>query len=395
MKKITQTGHIPLSSIGLIFTNYLRYFKIFFVFYFLPTCIFLLTIFFTHKEKIFTLLQNAKNYWIVSKTGVAPMIQAQEEILNQSLRAFASPTFFAILLLSLIVGVICYSSLLIGIKHCFYRRVNTLDVLKEGFVKLPSLLWTHISFALMLILTYALCFAVLYIPLKLTFGDPNIIAAFTIPLILLSLFVCSFFIFYIPIHFFSKNNPFSSMWYSMKTFWGNFIFMLVFGLLLLLLHLLVSFFVALPAYFIIRHYVAALPFVAVVYVISKIILPLVYTLVPYLSFRFISFFVIFIAYPELLDEDKVNTDIQITSNSNNEAYPSLPKEFFNDQNSKNISEQNFSGSNNTYQNKPVIKPSSGAEGLSVPNQSHQNNRPFLNQRIDQREFDRFTSRDQN
>ena len=74
-------------------------------------------------------------------------------------------------------------------------------------------------------------------------------------------------------------------------------------------------------------------------------------------------------------------------------YPSLPTEFFDNDAVKKIADNNYN--NQTVGTNPVIKTTNGGEGLSVPVSNHQNNRPFLNQKLDQTEFDRLTSRDKN
>lgn len=368
MQKITQTGHIPINSIGLIFSNYFRWFKVFCVFYLIPFIIFLLTLFLTHKEKIFTLLQTYKTYWLVSKTGIATMIPAQEKVLNQSLSAFVSPSFFIIVCLGLIVGLICYSCLIVGIKHCFYSEVKIGNIFKEGFVRLPDFLWTNISFIIMFILSYLVCFAILFVPIKLLTFDRNLFFVFIIPLILLAIFIWSFFIFYIPIHFFSKNNPISSMWCSMKTFWKNFGFIIVFGIVIAVVSVLVSLLIGMIAYFIMRHYIT-LPAKILFPIILNIILPLVYALLPYLNFRLISFFIVFIAYPELLDEEEENDNAIIIE-------------------STDVREDNQNNIN-------ILSPieSDNSLGLSQQRSSHQNTRPFLNEKISNTLFEKLTSRE--
>lgn len=396
MKKITQTGHIPMNSLGILLWNYIRFFKVFFVFYIMPLCFIAATFYWTSKEKIMTIIQSLIQLMIVEKiahNNQALIASAQDAVVKNLLNFLSTPLGLTIVCASVILMLICASCLHVGLKHVFYEKSSIIAIAKEGCSKIFDFLWTMISTGLLSWLGGI--FLALFILIAIFLGPLGIIPAIIGYIIFFSLFI-----FYIPIHFFSDNNPFSSLMLSFKTFWNNIFSMIGIGIVFFVVYLVISALLMAmiigPVYLYMKGHYPNLPKEVLASSFGYIVAAIAYLFIPYtMGWNWLFGLMTFVAYPELLDEDKVNTDIQITSNSNNEEYPSLPKEFFNDQNSKNISEQNFSGSNNTYQNKPVIKPSSGAEGLSVPNQNHQNNRPFLNQKIDQREFDRFTSRDQN
>ena len=100
----------------------------------------------------------------------------------------------------------------------------------------------------------------------------------------------------------------------------------------------------------------------------------------------------FVAYPELIEEEEAFSG----------TYEKVPENF-----SSSGFAQNYEVNNNSavridttpIQQNYVIgnddtssfKTTTGAEGLSVPN-THKSNRPFLNQKLDQTEFDRLTSK---
>lgn len=396
MKKITQTGHIPMNSLGTLLWNYIRFFKVFFVFYIMPLCFIAATLYFTSKEKIMAIIQSMTQLIIVEKIAYnnqALIASAQDALAKSLLNFLSTPLGLTIVCASVILMLICASCLHIGLKHSFYEKSSIIAIAKEGCSKIFDFLWTMISTGLLSWLGGI--FLALFILVALFLGPLGII-----PVIVGYIIFFSLFIFYIPIHFFSDNNPFSSLMFSFKTFWNNIFSIIGIGIVFFVIGFVVSavlmLVIIVPVYLYMKGHYPNLPKEVLASSFGYIVASVAYLFIPYtMGWNWLFGLMTFVAYPELLDEDNNESGTQISSNSNGGGYPSLPKEFFSDQGNKNISEQNFSGSNNTYQNKPVIKPSSGAEGLSVPNQNHQNNRPFLNQKIDQREFDRFTSRDQN
>ena len=308
MKKITQTGRIPISSIGLIIGNYLRYFKVFFVFYIVPMSIFFVGFIVINKEKFFTLLKSALGAFMALKMAagnpaaiqiaLAPFLTILEEVIR-------TPSFIILCLVSMIVMFICSSCMLVGLKHTFYDKVSISAIAKEGLSKVFDLLWTGISMSLVLIVSLICLGAIVALPAYIL-RDQAILLV--LPLIVFVFIVVSMFTFYVPIHFFADNNPFSSAWLSCKTFWSNFGFMFVFGIVMGIIFFLVHVVIGIIAIFILRHYMPMLPASVLIGLIANLFLPILSSLFPYIgsaSVYWLNCIIIFIAYPELLDEDKI------------------------------------------------------------------------------------------
>lgn len=400
MKKITQTGYIPISSIGLILWNYLRWFKVFLVFYMLPTVIFFAIGYFTNKEKILAVLNNFVAFWTAMKmfAGNQAVLQSAGASLQSSINALTHSASYIILSVSgFIVMIICYTCMFVGFKHAFYEKISITKIMKEGFDKILNLIWTFLSLIILVFFVVLACLLII-IPMGMVLGDSSQYIILPIAIVMFLIFY-SMFAFYVPIHLFSDNNPFSAMAFSFKTFWNSLGFIIVFALLRTVIFVVISVIIAGVAYLIIHHYYPMIPSVMLIILIAQGLIPLVYTLFPYigsLATIGLNTMSVFIAYPELLAEDDLGSNTSEPSGSlefsgSSNGSPSLPPEFFNNQNTNNSSQQNI---NNSYENNSGITPSTGGEGLSKPMTSRQNNRPFLNERIGETMFERLTSKTQ-
>ncbi len=365
MQKITQTGRIPISSIGLILINYLRWFKVFIVFYFVPMILILVALIATNKDKFVLLSQNVIGFYMTAKT---PLGQMAEQQLNASVNALLhSPSFVAIFIIGIILSLICNSCLLVGLKHTFYKEVKLFAIFKEGFNKIPEFLWTIVSL-----------FLIVYLPLLLIPSIGLIFPGLSMFLMLILLFLMGILLwpalqsFYIPIHFFSDNNLISSAKFAFTTFWRNFLSMLcisiVFGFLVLLSYIPIF----LVLFFVIKHYLPMLPKEAAIFLGTNVFPFLITILFPYLSaFAMVAVNCIatFIAYPELLDEEEENDNAIIIE-------------------STDVREDNQNNIN-------ILSPieSDNSLGLSQQRASHQNTRPFLNEKISNTLFEKLTSRE--
>lgn len=367
MKKITQTGHIPVGSIGLIFGKYLKWFKVFFVFYFIPLVISWFAHFLINREKILLVIRNFKESFLAIQAKNPVLLEAAKTSLDNSLTSLStSPKAFIINVIFAIVMLVCGTCLVVGAKHTFYKEISISEIAKEGFSKVVDLLWTGISMVLMVLLTIIGGIIIFALPTAIL-GQGSIILI--IPIFIAILIGYSMFVFYIPIHFFSGNNMVSSALFSCKTFWSSFAFILV---ALLLSVFISSLFMGI---------VFGLGFVSafvlhnnIMIALSAILFALVSSYTGCMGIG-LSAIAIFVAYPELLEEDKIDTGTTVISEIN-EATISIP--------------EHFSGNQNTMGS--VTFGSNAGEGLSVPN-SHKNDRPFLNQKPDQTEFDRWTSKE--
>ena len=383
MKLITQTGRIPVSSIGVVIGNYLRFFKVFFVFYFIPQILSVLFFFISDREKSLVVWQKFLALAVSVKTKNPVVIVAAKNSLRDAIAALIStPTAIAFGIFLLIAALFLASCYFVGLKHTFYKKVSIAAILQEGFSKAFELLWTGISMALVWVL-FLICGVLIFAIPVFVLGDAGIVLI--APIIVFFVIMYSMFVFYIPIHFFSDNGPISSAILSCKTFWSSFLFIIVYGLA----SVLISFAVSLLA--------SGIGYLAfhVVHNISIMVLLAAFNFMigSYIGHLFVSgsIIAVFVAYPELLDENEVNKTLMSYNGSQSMDYPT---EVISMDEVRKASENNYKmPSLNEGVYKPTVKTTDAGEGLSVPN-SHKNDRPFLNQKLEQTEFDRLTSKGQ-
>ncbi len=379
MRKITETGNIPISSIGTILWNYLRFFKVYFVFYIIPSIATFSAIYFTSKEKIMLMFQNAMQLVMVAK--MTPdnqmLVNAANDAFTQSaINLFSSPSYVIIWILSLVLWVIAGSCFFVGLKHSFYKEVSISAIFKEGFRKTLWFLWTMFSMFLL-----SMIFAFVIGILAGIFASVLILAIMSlgknaIPLmyVMYFLFFCicfSPFVFYIPIHFFSENNPFSSLWYSFKTFWSNFFSLIGMGIVCsiigLVSTLIVIILIGIPIYMYVKGQNPGLPRELLMYKLSYVWMAIFYLFIPYtVLLYFVPTLQTFVAYPQLLEEEDDNDNIE---------GPITP----------DIEQQNEKTAPSFIANN-----ASGLTPQVMPN--HQNRRPFLNEKIGETMFEKLTSR---
>ena len=383
MKIITQTGRIPVSSIGVVIGNYLKFFKVFFVFYFLPQILTVLFFFISDREKSLLVWQKFLALAVSVKTKNPVVIAAAKNSLGDAIAALIStPTAIAFGIFFLIAALFLASCYFVGLKHTFYKKVSIAAILQEGFSKAFELLWTGISMVLVWILCLICGLLIFAIPVYVL-GAAGLL--FIVPMIVFFVIMYSMFVFYIPIHFFSDNGPISSAILSCKTFWSSFLFIIVYGIALL------------PISFVVSLLASGIGHLAfnVVHNTSITVLLAAFNLMigSYIGQMFVagSIIGIFVAYPELLDENEVNKTLMSYNGSQSMDYPT---EIISRDEVKLSSENNYKmPSLNEGVYKPTVKTTDAGEGLSVPN-SHKNDRPFLNQKLEQTEFDRLTSKGQ-
>jgi len=397
MKKITQTGNIPINSIGLLIENYFRYFKVFFAFWILPTFLFFLLNFFLNKEKFVAIYNNLVAVIIASSMHNSIALEAvKTSFTNSFTNLTSSPAYIAINILSWIVMFVFMSCLLVGIKHTFYERVSLVAIFKEGVKKILNFLWTSISMSILLFITIGCLVALLVIPAYLLGDSAQIILI--LPVFIAIIFLISMFAFYMPLHFFSANNPLSCLYYSMKTFFSNILSLIVMCFAAILVQLLISGIIAAMGFIcftLFKNGIIKLDHITptFIYIMSAVFIAAMFFL-PY--FTNIMHIMVatstFIAYPELLEEEE-NMNLVYSG-----TYEKVPEDF----SSHRLGQDRDSAINIEpvqNQQRPIIgnedtssfKTTTGAEGLSVPN-THKSNRPFLNQKLDQTEFDRLTSK---
>lgn len=397
MKKITQTGNIPINSISLLIGNYFRYFKVFFVFWILPTFLFLLANFFLNKEKFIAIYNNLIAVIIAASMHNSMALDAVKTAFTNSFASLtSSPAYIVMNILSWLVMFVFMSCLLVGIKHTFYEKVSIIAIFKEGIKKFFNFLWTSISMSVLLLITI-ICFGALLVLPAYILGDSAQIILI-LPVMIGMIFIVSMFAFYMPLHFFSDNNPLSCISYSVKTFFSN------------ILSLIVMFFAALLVQLIISGIIAAIGFICFtlfkngvirldhitptfIYIVSAVVISAMFFMPYFTNIMHIMLAAsTFVAYPELIEEEAVYSG----------TYEKVPENF-----SSSGFAQNYEVNNNSavrIDNTPIqqnyvignedtssFKTTTGAEGLSVPN-THKSNRPFLNQKLDQTEFDRLTSK---
>lgn len=397
MKKITQTGNIPINSITLLIGNYFRYFKVFFVFWILPTFLFLLVNFFLNKEKFIAIYNNLIAVVIASSMHNSIALNAVKTSLTNSFASLtSSPTYIAVNILSWLVMFVFMSCLLVGIKHTFYEKVSIIAIFKEGVKKFLNFLWTIISMSILVFVTIFCFIALLALPAYILGDSAQFILIF--PVFIGIVFITSMFAFYMPLHFFSDNNPLSCISYSVKTFFSNILSLIVMFCAAILVQLLISGIIAAIGFIcftLFKNGVIRLDHITptFIYIISAVVISAMFFM-PY--FTNIMHIMVaastFVAYPELIEEEEIFSG----------TYEKVPENF-----SSSGLTQNYEANNNSairidpapIQQNYVIgnedtssfKTTTGAEGLSVPN-THRSNRPFLNQKLDQTEFDRLTSK---
>lgn len=385
MRAITQTGIISINSIGTLLWNYVKFFKVFFVFYVLPYIAMIATIYFTCKEKVMPIIESITQYIIVSKTfpiNHALMKEAEQVVTERILSFLFTPEGIILSLLSLIVILISTTCLYVGLKHTFYNKVSIFDIAKEGFSRIFDFLWTSIS--LVLILWLCGIFLVIFFFIAIFLGPLGII-----PMIIGYIIFFTSFVFYIPIHFFSDNNPFSSLWYSFKTFWSNIFSLIGIGIVFFVVEIIVNCVLMaitmIPLYLYLKGHYPNLPQDIFLNKFTTLALLASYLFIPYtMGWHWLSVLITFVAYPELLSDDEENGNLSISLNSNGGT------EFVAGNNNQNPFEQNVPGSSN-YENASGITPAYGGNGLSNPVSSHKNNRPFLNEKLGETQFERLTS----
>ena len=391
MIKINKTGRIPLSSIGLILKQYIKYFKAYFIFAVIPWVLWCLAFYFTQREIAKSIIDRI-TFCLMPLAFVGNSSVFDPVPITPSLILFD--------ILSLIFVGFCFSCLVISLKHTFYKKLSIIVVLKEEFKNiLPSLIM-FFSFSIICVLVTMVMsllqhFVFPHIKLPNTFLSSLILWHF--PLVLLS-----FFVFYPCIYLFSKNGIFGSLLYSIKTFFSNILIMIIpfivsicFGLILrYIINELITTGIKLFAKgtFQLQQITPTVIWTAVILfmILSGIMLYIIYVS------NIMIALMTFVAYPELLGEDKQTQDTLTLAPSSGpeEEYPSLPTEFFDGDKVKKIHENNNKQTVNKNIYKPVIRTTDAGEGLSVPN-THTSDRPFLNQKLDQTEFDRLTSRERN
>lgn len=408
MKEITQTGRIPFSAIGIILKNYLRWFKIVLVFYILPTLLILSCAYFLFKDKLASILQSLM---IVTQMPKTPQTL---EMVKTLVKSIFSPSLIIFALIAMIVGFVCYSCSLVGLKHTFYKKLSIVAVAKEGLKRIFGLLWTNISLFIFVFFFSMMAGFFSSFLVSISNGNQTISIISLILSCLFFIFVYTSTVFYIPIHFFAKNSPLSSMWYSFTTFWSNILFLIAFMILLLVVIIVVNSIFGIIIFFALKHYLPLpVPYLIMITYYALALISMIFPYTGLYSIFFTNILMIFVAYPELLEDENNdnagsitgfgNEDRPISLNSH-EQYPTSSDDFF-----SNALEQSKQKYNNSeiriesiqLQQGQVIgrdstssfKTTTGGEGLSVPSNNHQNNRPFLNQKMDQTEFDRLTSKE--
>ncbi len=340
MKRITQTKQIPISSLKIVFINYLKFFKSYFVFGVIPSIICFASMIFVLRNKVLALSQQMISLQPVFLSQNKDLILSSlKGVLATILSIITSPSFILAVLINIAITVIAFSCLLIGIKHTFYKKQDLGAILKEGLNNTFRFLWTMLTYAAIYIL--AVCVGTLLnFTLLSSLSDFEMLYKILTYLVIT---ICiSTTVFYPCIHLFSANDPFSAIYFSFSTLFKNFLPWLIVFIVSFAVKLVIgiSFVVVFFSFIFMGK---AMNFSALI--IAGVIALLVLPYLTNMSQIMISIMT-FIAYPELFDNDSP------------------------------VQEDLF-----------VQQPYSTADSLSFAN-TPKSDTPFINQRSEQNGFDR-------
>lgn len=322
MKQIVQTGSVPVNSLGTVFINYLKYFKVYFCFGIIPSIICFTSMFFVLKDKALVLSQQLISVQPILLTNNKDLIiPALKGLLSTVFSILLAPTFLCTALINIVIGIIAFSCLFVGIKHTFYERMDLGAILKEGFNNTFRCIWTMITYFLAYVVLMIVATMLNHMVISFVQGFDPIVAR--VISLAISLFLSATIMFYPCIHLFAANNPFSTMYFSLTTLCKSFLSWLIVVLIYVFVNIVIWGGVA----FIIITIIFGGQFVNINYTTVIILGTIAILVLPYLTnmSQIMLGIMTFIAYPELLDNyhpvpsDKSNTPF-LNQRSNNEDF---------------------------------------------------------------------------
>ena len=410
MYKITEIRNLNLrrdKPVSTIIGNYLSWFKVFFFLFYLPITLFLVALAYTPQVKIFfgKIQALSMNYYSMVIANHA-QVSYSSLLFEQFKLLLKDPYVLTLFLIGIILILLMNAACWAGLKHSFYPKISLTATIKEGLDKF----W---KITLMLVISIVLGFinnrfghSMVPVEFGQAFAALSHWTIFAIIFMFIILFVLPL-VLMPAVFIFSDEGPLwafpvtivKSLIKGIRIYYKNFSKYVYLFLIILVIFVIMGLAyylgMRLCVWWVKQHIQDIMQYVfknpenlKFIIKIALFVLWVIWGIYLYAAcfLNCAMQMTLFILYPELLEG---NSALQTE-----EQYPSLPEDFFEKTPAKPFPSnevqqmQNISITHNT----PSIKTTDGSEGLSVPS-SHTNNRPFLNQKLDQAEFDRLTSKE--
>ncbi len=390
----------PIST---LFGNFGAWFKVYFFIFYLPFSIYIWTLVKSPKvSAFFGRLQMVVMNFVLTHNNPPTENEINSLLIEQVKILLKDHYVLAILVAGVIMSLFIYAICIAGMKHSFYGKINLGDSIKEGVDKIGKTTLIVIITTILGFLSRKYLFTPQLEQTIATMSLTNRLCIASLITVLISMPMMLFSMVFI----FSDEGPwwafpvslFKSFVKAVAIYYKNilkyiylFLVAVIFGVVMYFLFRLgaelFTWWVKSNQESIFRYAMSSPDAIKNLIRLFVFILWCTIGVAIYVScFLTVSVQMsLFILYPELLmnEENKGEEEIK-TSELSETFYKQL------------TTTMASSAANQNIQNAAIpqgpVTPNNGGEGLTVPN-SHKNDRPFLNQKIDKEEFDRLTSKE--